>query len=166
MTLAETFQIAIVVDSEQVSRLRAVRKALKNAPYDRIYQKLNWRDDNFFNIDNILKDHHVNETRVMFLTSCFFTGKLLLTEELPQVYNLQRAVNNHMTVTATPKTDFGLMPVALNLESLIIFVVPNLFVEVEDENFFQESEDTDGDQAEATVEVSHFGNFANPIVSM
>jgi hypothetical protein len=50
-----------------------------------------------------------------------------------------------MTVTATPKTDFGLMPVALNLESLIIFVVPNLFVEVEDENFFQESEDTDGD---------------------
>jgi hypothetical protein len=83
MTLAETFQIAIVVDSEQVSRLRAVRKALKNAPYDRIYQKLNWRDDNFFNIDNILKDHHVNETRVMFLTSCFFTGKLLLSEELP-----------------------------------------------------------------------------------
>jgi hypothetical protein len=71
-----------------------------------------------------------------------------------------------MTVTATPKTDFGLMPVALNLESLIIFVVPNLFVEVEDENFFQESEDTDGDQAESTVEVSHFGNFANPIVSI
>lgn len=58
--LAEQFQIAIVVDYQRPNRLRAVMKALKNAPYDRLYQKVSWKEDNFFNIENILRDHHVD----------------------------------------------------------------------------------------------------------
>lgn len=37
---------------------------------------------------------------------------------------------NHMNATATAKDDFGLMPTALNLESLVILTVPHLLIEI------------------------------------
>ena len=35
-----------------------------------------------------------------------------------------------MMVTATAREDFGLMPVALNLESLVVFAAPHVFTEL------------------------------------
>ena len=57
---AETFKIAIIVEYEHPKRLRAVKRALKNAPYDRLYKKTAWRHDNFFNVANIMDDFGVD----------------------------------------------------------------------------------------------------------
>ena len=51
-----------MVDYERASRLKAVKRALKNAPYDRIYRKVGQRTDNFFNIENIVRDCDVEES--------------------------------------------------------------------------------------------------------
>jgi hypothetical protein len=128
--LAEKFQIAIVVDYEQASRLSVVKKALNKAPYDRIYRKVAQHNDNFFNIENIIKDSDVDESRVLFLSTCMFTGKSLIDKPSPNGYDIKRAIISHMTVDATAKADFGLMPVALNLESIVMFMVPHLLIEV------------------------------------
>ena len=46
------------------------------------------------------------------------------------MYEMHRAITSHMIVTATAREDFGLVPVALNLESIVMFVVPHLLIEV------------------------------------
>jgi hypothetical protein len=73
---------------------------------------------------------------VIFMSPCHFTGRMLLSSSQPSNYELMRAVETHMILNASPRHDFGLMPVALNLDSVVMLVVPHLFTELSDSDAF------------------------------
>jgi hypothetical protein len=47
-------------------------------PYDSLYNKVGWREDSFFNFENICADLQTNEKNTMFLTACMFDGLSLV----------------------------------------------------------------------------------------
>ena len=47
-------------------------------PYDSLYNKVGWREDNYFNVENICEEMEITEKRTMFLTACMFDGLSLV----------------------------------------------------------------------------------------
>ena len=47
-------------------------------PYDRLYNKVGYLEDNYFNVENMCADLETNETNTICLTACLFDGYSLV----------------------------------------------------------------------------------------
>jgi len=76
-----------------------------------------------------------------------------------------------MMVTATAREDFGLMPVALNLESLVVFAAPHVFTELSNPDAATLAQQLDrqypwSNQSLLSNHVTKFTAFSQPILAL
>ena len=126
-------RICILVTERSLLKQKSIIKTLKkqNIPYDCMYVIQPSCTDNFFTYNCMRKESDVENQQIIFLTAQKFTN------------NQPRRQIDKRVEKSNPETDYGALPIALDMERLMIFCIPHLLAEAELENLQGPLEDFD-----------------------